>query len=851
MDKYNYINGFAAELAEYETPFADMPVVREEPAQKESAVTDNFFLPEYESPFATTYETEQGASPASAVAPEFVQLLGELNDSEFSENLYELATELEDSWSSKVSNETAMGDRFVPFATQQAAEYFAPLIQATESMIDKASEYFSGSNFADRSEPEIDRFFAEMETGEYNLTPAQEQFFGSIFKKVKSVVKSGIDLAKKGISAVGKILPIGPLLSKLKVLIRPLLDKVLRFAIGKLPKYLQPHARALANKFLNLEAAGEMNNEEGEIPATAELEAVQFEFDTSIAQLLFSPGETEADQLVMEYESSSEAAEREDQYETGGVNFPPLDVARQQLVNELKSLQPGESPAPAIERFLPVAIMALRPVVKMAISIIGRDKVIDFLANLLSQLVSKYIPNEIAKPLASKIIDIGMNAIGFETFETNRSDVAYEAVANTITDTVRNLGNLNEAMLGDQEALTAATLEAFESAVANNFPNQYVREDLRTHSTNGVWVLKPRVGAHKYKKFSHVFNVLIDPQMAKHLTTFRGIPLTYFFKDKLGLDPSKPVQARVHLFEAIDGTWLSQIAKNEKLPGLSSIRRQAWVQFHPLTTRAAAILLKEPGLGRDYTNRFTSSRHRIAIGQRFYFLEIGGTRVRIHVPSKATVNRPSLPGRHVSVPQSSDVQAVINFVKSEIRINYFFSEEEAKEVVEKLNRNDYLGAGLRMRTSVRNTLNGILLSNVGSKVKIIHEAVPEMFLDNYTENEGLWDRIKGGVKSAVGGVGKEVLMKIVQKIVEKLTELAYQALVNYFKARAAEFKQAQAQSQDGVTVKIVWVNVPGMSTIRAVVNAIKGNLSIGNLADLALPNIPTPDVRISAGKNFD
>ena len=847
MDKYNHTNGYAAELAEYETPFADIPVEREEPYQRATAASEKFAMSEYESPFTTTYESTAGTSITSPVAAEMVQLVGELNHSEFTESLYELAAELEDSWSAKVSNETAMGSRFIPFATQQANEYFMPLVQATETMIDKVSDQFSGKNFEDHSELEFERFFAEMETAHYPLTPVQEQFFGALFNKVKSVVKKGINLAKKGISAVSKLMPINVVLGKLKGLVKPLLDKVLRFAIGKLPKNLQPHARNLAKKLLNLETTGE-------IPATAELESIQYELDTHIAQLVFTPSDQEADQLVMEYESSSDVAEREATYETASLNIFPLDVARQQFVNELKNLQPGQSAAPAIEQFLPAAILALQPVIKIAISIIGRDKVIDFLANLLAQLVSKYVPSEIAKPLASKIIDVGMSVIGFETYETNRADVAYEAIANTISDTVRNMGGLNETVLNDEEALAEVTLEAFETAVGNNFPAQYVRENLRTSSTNGVWVLKPRQGAHKYKKFSQVFNVTIDPPTARALKTFRGIPLANFLKDKLGLDPSKPIQARVHLFEAIDGSWLSHISKHEKLPGLSSIKRQSYVQFHPLTTNAASLLLKEPGLGMDFSSRFTNNRYRIAVGQRFYFLEINGARVKVHVPVKdvktLSATTPAVAGS-LTVPNSGDIQAVINFVKSEILINYFFSEEEAKELVEKLNRNDYLGAGLKMRSAVRNTLHGILLNNIGSKVKIIHEAVPELYLEYYTESEGIWDTIKGGVKAAVSGVGKDILMKIVEKLVEKLSEQAYQALVNYFKARAAEFKQVQAQPQDGVTVKIIWTNVPGMSTIKAVINAIKGNQSVGNLGDLTLPNMATPDVQIKAGKNFD
>ncbi|MBD0341984.1 MAG: hypothetical protein ICV61_14230, partial [Microcoleus sp. Co-bin12] len=424
----------------------------------------------------------------------------------------------------------------------------------------------------------------------------------------------------------------------------------------------------------------------GEMSATGELDAIQNELDNHIAHLVFSAEETDADNLVMEYEASSAAAERNNDYETGGLNLPSLDAARQQFINELKNLPPGESPAPAIERFLPAAIMALQPVIKMAISIIGRQKVINFLAGLLAKLIGKYVPEATAKPLAASIIDVGMSAIGFETYETDKADVAYEAIANTIQDTIQNLSGLNEQTLNDNEALTAQLLEAFEPAAANNFPPQYIREDLRPSTQPGVWVLKPRSGPrHLYKKYSRVFPVTIDPQTAQAVTTFRGVPLANFIRDKLGLDPSKPIQARVHLYQSIPGTKLTHIANFEKVPGLSG-QRYAWVQLHPLSKNAAALLLKEPGLGKDFSAEYTSKRRHIAVGQRFYYLEISGARLKVITRGHRSRQQPATGQQPVSQQptgttgsngttgstqpaQSGDIQGVINFVKSEIRFN--------------------------------------------------------------------------------------------------------------------------------------------------------------------------------------
>ncbi len=843
------MNGTGTGLAQYETPFADFPVMREQADQSISA--EGFFsnyLNEVDSPFSRTYEATSASNTISQAGEEYVDLLAELEDQEFRETIYEMVNEVEDTWRNKITNEVAMGSNYIPYATQQARSYFAPMLKETETMIDRIAEHFSGSNLADHSEETIESYFSNLEFDHSSYSPAQENFFGKIFDKVKSVVKKGVSLAKKGVAAVGKILPIGPILKKIKGLVKPLLDKVLKFAIGKLPKKMQPHAQTLAKKFLNLETANDAysNNEE---ESGRELDSIQTELDNHIAQLVFSSGETESEDLLMSYETSYDNLERTNNYETGYVNTQSLDVARQQFVDDLKNLQSGESPAPAIERFLPAAIIALQPVIKIAITIIGRQKVVNFIAGLLAKLVSKYVPKEVAQPLSAAIVDVGLSTMGFETHESGNSDLAYEAIANTIEETIRNMDGLDESTLNDTEAMSMQLLESFEKAAANNFPSQYIREELRPTKQKAVWIGMPRnMPVSFYKKFTHVYDITIEPQTASSVTTFRSLPLANFLRDKYGLDTSKSIKAKVHLYETGKGARLSMISKFEKLPGLNAKQPKAWVQLLPLTEKAASLLLKEPSLGKDIDAKGLSSRFRTSAGQRFYYLEIDGARLRIPPVNRSkhghSENGQSGPGTE---SRSADIQGVINFIKSEIKLNYYFSEEDAKTVVEKLNKNDFLGAALSIRQSVRNVLNDILIKNIPSKVKIVHEAIPELYLENMDDHQEQFAPLAALGKMA----GKEIISKLVEKLIDKLSTLAYEAVSNFFKARAAEFKEAQAQPQDGVTIKLTWNNIKGMSAIRTVINAIRGNLSIGNLSDLALPSFPVPDIKIEADKKFD
>ena len=131
------MNGSTFESSQYETPFADIPVLREHVDQNiSSADLFSGFFREIESPFLRTYEATSSNNAVTEAGEEYVDFLSELNDPEFRETLYELADEVEDTWRSKVSNEIAMGENYIPFATQQARDYFAPIITESEAMID-------------------------------------------------------------------------------------------------------------------------------------------------------------------------------------------------------------------------------------------------------------------------------------------------------------------------------------------------------------------------------------------------------------------------------------------------------------------------------------------------------------------------------------------------------------------------------------------------------------------------------------------------------------------------------------------------------------------------------------------
>jgi hypothetical protein len=146
-------------------------------------------------------------------------------------------------------------------------------------------------------------------------------------------------------------------------------------------------------------------------------------------------------------------------------------------------------------------------------------------------------------------------------------------------------------------------------------------------------------------------------------------------------------------------------------------------------------------------------------------------------------------------------------------------------------------------SELRNSLQGVfkkmLTGNVSGNVKIIHEAFPEQFAENYEDNQ-----------EQFLGIGKNILSGILENIVKRLAGKAYDEVRDYFRSRAAEFKQAQAQPEDGVTIRVTWSNIAGLSTIKSLITALREGKLI-NPASISFPNLSKPEITVSAGKNLD
>ena len=739
------------------------------------------------SPFLTLYESEEGG----LVDPEkedYIAFINELYDEEFDEALAVLVDEAAALYETQFATEQEDPQTTGYQAERLLTQHFAPLAAQTEAMFTALAREFSQHDPNSLSEDEIDTIVDRYQP-QVELTPNFENFFGKLKTAVKKVVKKGVALAKKGISAAAK-LGVGPILNKLKALISPMLKRVIQTAIGKLPIHLQPVARKLAERIPYLKELDESYDSVSEIEETCEVAEIQNEFNQEAANILYAPTEVEQD-----LELAKVLTEQQAPY-----TYPiaDLDLARDRFVEKIIHLKEGEDPTPHVENFVPAILPALR----IGIRLIGRKKVVDFLAKLLGKLIQKFVGPQYAPALSQAIADAGLRLLQMEATSEDTSGAAASAVTATIEETVQRVASAPDYILENKELLEGFALEAFEQAAAANFPAVLPEEIYRkrpdlgeARKLKGVWVMMPRGRRKRYKKFGRKIPIRISPHKVSVLETFEGISLEEFLEEKLGISPGEEVEAFVHLYEAIPGTRLSDIARQEEnAPGLDS--SNALARFQPLTREAASLLLGEPALGRDMGSKHPVDLHTPKTGERFYYLEIPGRRL-------LTIVEPS---GHTKTRRPTQLRLILDFPKNEIRIHLFLGEIRAQEIAVKLRRHAHTGMiTMRLRQFIE---RGLRRATTGSskRLKIIHEAV---LPTQYT--------------NAIRRLPSMVL----QVLRGRLQEWFIKGLSDHLKQNAAEFIKAAEDMADGVSMVITLGNPPAFPQLR---QAIKGKvLSLDSL----------------------
>ncbi|MFQ5603450.1 MAG: hypothetical protein ACE5HS_09310 [bacterium] len=713
-------------------------------------------------PFASIYEWPGNENMMSEEDLEVSRFVTSLYDEEFDSAVYQIMEEASQLISEYGENQEVTAEHLLN-------EHFDSLATETEAAMDFIAEHAEQLEQETITESELEAMVNDWRVGRTPLTPGQQEYFWGWAKKA-------VKWAKKKVKAVGKW-ALKKALRKLKRLVRPVLKQVLKKAINWLPSALRPIARRLAKKILKKVSEAEF--EDPEYENLSEVGAIQHELDLQLAHLLYSEDEEEQDAAVSEFMLEANQGPED--------AVVRLQSARERFIQEISELEDEADVEPAVERFIP----ALLPALKLGLKLIGRRKVVNFIAKYVAKFIKRFVGRKYAKRLSRAIVDAGLRLIHLETNEADELEAAASAVAGVVEDTVREAAGLPEHILEDEALLEGFLLEAFEKAAAANLPQvlpESVYEDrpeLReTSHRKGAWVMLPKGKRKRFKKYTKVIDVVITPHAAKMIKTHGKRSLSTYFQEKLKLPAGKIVKARLHLFEAMVGTRLSDISRND--PSLSShlpVGRE-YEHLHPLTPEAAAMLLNEPGLGREYQEAYHSDRTPGNDGgRRVYFIE--------------TEDVPYLAGKK-QLPRLSEARLTFDFPANEVKIFAFLNEGRAQEIARKIRRQEPPGQILNTVSSVmRSLIDEALSCKVHRHTRVLHASLaPEAMIGN-----GL-GRLPANMRT---------------KLPVTITEWVGRGLKNFFSENAQDFVSATEDEADGVTMLMTISDPPGLVNLRKMI----------------------------------
>ena len=747
-----------------ESPFLDVKSFVAEEVQTDVHET----LIPTSSPFLALYESEDG-SVVHPEAADYVTFLNQIYDQEFEEALASLVDEATAIFEAQFPQDHEDPSTTGYQAERMLTQHFAPLVTEAEAMFEALDRELNQRGTIHMSEEELNTLVDQYQSSS-PLSPTFEDLWGSLK-----------NLTKKALSAAAT-LGLGPVLNKLKGLIKPLFQKVIQMAIHKLPIHLQPYARQLANKLPFLKEFEERDEAVVQTAETHGIAEIQLEFDQHVANLVFARNEVEQE-LEMTRVLTEQAI-------PNAYPLAELDLARERFVQRLQELKDGEDPTPEVENFLP----AILPALKLGMKIAGRKRVVNFLADLLGKLLKRFVSPNIARPLSRAIVDAGLRLIHLEAEAQDESKASALSIASTVEETVRRVAALPDYVLDNQELLEGFALEAFEQAAAANLPPMLPDATYKQHPNlgearklKGIWFLMPHGCRKRYKKFSRNIRSQITPHQLAELETSEGDSLEAFLEEQLGVAPGEEVEAMVHLYEVIPGTRLSDIARNEENISRFTTGHQDTL-LHPLTSEAAALLTGEPELGREIDSTHEMDPHSPGVGQRFYYLEIPGKRP-LTVPG---------PTGHTKLRRKTRTRLILDFPKNEARIYLFLSEIRAQEITVTLRQNGYIG---RVTAGLHKAIErGLHRAFRGSprRLKIIHEAV----------TPGKWAEAFQRLPSIVPQILKG-----------RLVEWTIKALTDHLKQHTQEFVKAAEDTADGVTLIITLENPPGFPQLSQALKA--------------------------------
>ena len=736
------------------------------------------FRPAYEteSPFASEYAGETDTIGPKAEL--FAEVLSELEDENFEAAVTNLVNEAAELAEERFSYEAGDAAQERMEAERGLRDYYEPLAREWEALVDRVAESVRGTDLSTMSEDEFENFMDGLAPADTGLPATQQEVLQEFFLgKIKGALNKVRSIAQK-------LSPVHIIMGKLKALARPLIEKVLRMAMDKLPVSVRPIAKQLAAKFLGVKAQQEfeVDNEDAGETAAADPASIAQEFDAQLAGSMVD-GENFERQVAVEQFAAEQSAAASD-------TLRELQQRRAEFARDISDLPAGEDAGPVVERFVPAILAAL----KLGIKVIGRPKVVNFLGGLVAKLIAKYVGQEQAAALSRSLVDTGLGFIGLEAPSDTGREAGY-ALASTLEDTLARVTQEAPASAWeDEEMLEAYVRDAFAKAASAHFPDSEIRSDLHEASkVSGAWVPLPVQNKRKhYKKYSRVLEVAVTAQMAAALKSFGGTSVQAVLRDQLGITPNGPIPVRVHLYEAVSGATLPDIAMHEKnVRGLGSSRPEAWSLIHPLTPEAAGILFNEPGLGKQVDAKFLADRNVVTVGQRFYYLETAQARPRTIIGVGGARRAPRIAGTKVT----------FDFPRGQLRVRLFFSEAKAQAIAAQLRGQASSGILIAaLKAGLESCVSSLFSGAPTRALRIIHEATP---VENFQS-------------PVIGGVLKMIGRPLAGLTIKWVLEALKRELDQRRDQFGAQFTRAAASAEDGVTVVVIFQRPSFFQHLRAV-----------------------------------
>lgn len=790
--------------SEQHNPFAEpAPTAEDVPARAVG------FAPwsESETPFA---EATGGLVTESGSERMLADAFAELRDEAFDEALAYLAEETEQAVADRFTNESPSS---APERERYADAHLSPVRFEAEQYLEALESGLTGKDLESLSEQQLDEVLDRLDPQTGELTPAGEEFIGSLIRKAKSAVKFVVNTAKTvGGKVAGAVL--GPVLQKLRRLVNPLLRRVLSFAIGRLPVALQPAARTLAAR-LTSEAGEEESLDEGEGALSptnlTDVEALAESFDAALAEAMTGDATGESEGEFFEDRDSEAGME--------GRELETLAAARGELLDRLRSAGDEEDLGPAVEQFVPALLGALR----LGINLVGRPKVVGFLARYVGQLIRRWVGPQLSGPLSNAIVDTGLRLITLESESGEaggpRTDEAGSvALASVIEDTVRRLAENEDYVFENEDLMQLATAEAFSQAVATHFPPQFVRPALQqAPSLGGTFVARRPRSIRTYRKYSRTPDVEVTAQIADALPTFGGSTVGAALR---AAGATFPIRARMHMYQSAAGTTLPRMIRLDRPTAGGGRGYVTSSNVHPLTPAAAGLLLREPRLGAAVPTTYLRSRHRIAVGQRFYVLEPIGAAGAFALPTGAIT-------REVAARLApSRAWTVINLRRSRITVGLYLSEAESQDIVAAVRQGRGGAALLQALTAAYREMDRAA-SSPQSHIRLAREDGEDF--------EGLAAR-----------TGRRLPPAFATFLRRRLRAWVLPALATWARTNAEAFARAAGHPDAGVTVRVRLTAVPGLDLLGQAAKAVLGSNVTGALS--ALRGTPTISISVTPGR---